>query len=235
MLLLALDTCDARGSLAAMRDETVLSVSRHESSEDYSAWLLPAVERTLSAAGVGLPEVELFAAAAGPGSFTALRVGLTSVKAWSEVYGRPVVSVSRLEALARQARQPGPFVAAFVDARREQLFAALFRRDESGLTLVDEEAVVTPAAFLGFVVAKAAGAGVAWGSLDPECLLRAPGWAARAALGEVVHAAEPALAPAIGMIALRRAANGDVNDALTLDANYVRRSDAEIFWKGTSH
>src|SRR5207245_1176689 len=116
------------------------ALTRHDSVEDYSVWLLPAVERILVESGVRLSDVELFAAAAGPGSFTGLRVGLTSVKAWSEVYGRPVVAVSRLEALAHQAGESGAFVAPFVDARREQLFGGLYRRIGEEFKLVGEEA-----------------------------------------------------------------------------------------------
>jgi len=235
VLILALDTCDARGSVALLRGGSVLATSRHDGAEDYSAWLLPAVERTLGQANARLRDVELFSVATGPGSFTGLRVGLTSVKAWSEVYGRPVVGVSRLEALAQQAAAPNGVVAAFVDARRDQIFAGLYRRGDDGLVLVGEEAVLPPASFLDYVVGEAATQPVAWVSLDPECLTREPGWADRSSRGEAVHAAAPILAPEIGHIAARRAAAGQLSDALTLDANYVRRSDAEIFWKGAIH
>jgi len=235
VLILGIDTCDARGSVALLRDETVLAVMEHESSGDYSAWLLPAVYQILAAAKAKLPEVDLFAVAGGPGSFTGLRVGLTSVKAWAEVYGRPIVPVSRLEALAQQAAVGGPLVGAFVDARREQIFAGLYRRSDGQVEPVAEAAVLSAADFLDAVEKEAAGERVAWVSVDPDCLTREPGWAGRVARGESVLAVEAILAPAIGQIAMRRAQANQVVDALTLDANYVRRSDAEIFWKGAAH
>jgi tRNA threonylcarbamoyladenosine biosynthesis protein TsaB len=207
---------------------------RHDGKEDYSAWLLPAVERTLAAGGFALPDVDLFSAAAGPGSFTGLRVGLTSVKAWGEVYQRPVAAVSRLEALAHQANSSGAFVASFVDARREQVFGGLYHRRGEELRLVGEEAVISPAAFIDFVSKETGAAAVAWVSLDAACLTKEPAWVMRAARREFVVSAEPLLAPAIGVIATRRAQTGRVDDPLTLDANYVRRPDAEIFWKGVA-
>ena len=209
---------------------------RHESDQDYSAWLLPAVEASLASAQATLSQVNLFAVAAGPGSFTGLRVGLTSVKAWAEVYGRPIVPVSRLEALAGRASEGGsPFVAAFVDARRDQIFAGLYLRRDGVIQLVGEQAVLSAANFLDYVGEQAGTDRVDWVSLDPEHLTLHPGWAARASRGESVLGVEPVLAPAIGQIALRRAQAGQVVDALSLDANYVRRSDAEIFWKGAAH
>ena len=232
MLILALDTCDARGSIAVLRDDSVLAAIGHEGAEDYSSWLLPATDRVCAAAEVELGDIEVFAVAAGPGSFTALRVGLTSVKAWSEVYGRPVAAVSRLEAMAESSPSVSRRIAAFVDARRAQIYAGLYGRSEAGLLLVGEEEVVSPKAFLERVDREADGAPVAWVSLDPAVLTNEPAWEERATRGESVLLAEAMIAPAIGRIALRRAREGKLADSLTLDANYVRRSDAEIFWKG---
>jgi len=103
VLILALDTCDSNGSVAVLRDAQVLQTLTHESSEDYSSWLLNAVTELLRAAGLSLSEIDAYAVAAGPGSFTGVRVALTTAKAWAEVYARGVAVVSRLEALAAQA------------------------------------------------------------------------------------------------------------------------------------
>ena len=70
MLILAVDTCDVRGSLALLRDSELLQVAIHESSEDYSSWLLPAVQRVLDAGRVTLKGLQLCAVSTGPGSFT---------------------------------------------------------------------------------------------------------------------------------------------------------------------
>jgi len=233
VLILALDTSDSRGSVAVLRDDAVLGSLPHESSDDYSSWLLPAVAHVLGEARLTLADVDLFAVSAGPGSFTGLRVGLTTVKAWAEVYARPAVGVSRLEAIAEQLPSASEWLAACFDARREQVFGGLFHRTAAGLVLVGEESVIAPQEFLESV-SKQAKCAVSWISLDPQVLTNLPGWPARAALGESVIAADPLLSPTIAHLAARAAAQGRSVDALALDANYVRRSDAEIFWKGNA-
>ncbi len=103
MIVLAIDTCEARGSVAVLNDDAVLRVEAHTSAEEYSSWLLAAVDLALQFAKSNLDEVEVFAAASGPGSFTGVRIGLTTVKAWSEVFEKPIVALSRLEAVAAQS------------------------------------------------------------------------------------------------------------------------------------
>lgn len=232
MILLALDTSDARGSMALLHDEQVLQSIAHDTDEDYSSWVLPAAERLLSANQLNMQDVNVYAVSAGPGSFTGLRVGLASVKAWSEVYGGSIAAVSRLEAIASQAPSDTQFVAAFVDAHREQVFGGLFLRDGQSLRAVDEEMVIAPEGFLKFVEERSRDASVAWVSLDPEKLAATSGWSKHASGGETIQASAQMLAPPIGRLGLQRAQAGQLTDALTLDAHYVRRSDAEIFWKG---
>jgi tRNA threonylcarbamoyladenosine biosynthesis protein TsaB len=235
MLILALDTCDPRGSVALLRDESVLQVGVHAASEDYSSWLLPAINRVLTPARLKLRDIELYAVAAGPGSFTGVRVGLTSVKAWSEVYNRPIAAVSRLEAVAAESTGSTPLVAAFIDARRNQIFAALYHRQASTLQRIDDEMVIAPDSFLDWCANQAGSETIEWVSTDPVCLTQTPQWRSRAALNETVQEVSAPLAPRVGQIGYRLAQQGRVTDALALDANYVRRSDAELLWKGTPH
>jgi tRNA threonylcarbamoyladenosine biosynthesis protein TsaB len=232
VILLALDTSDARGSVALLRDEQILQSIAHETAEDYSSWVLPAVERLLVAKQLKMRDVEVYAVSTGPGSFTGLRVGLTSVKAWSEVYGGRIAALSRLEAIASQAPGAAEFVAAFFDAHREQVFGGLFRRDGAQLRGVGEEMVITPEEFLKWVEEQSAGASVCWISMDPEKLSALSRWRGHAEVGETIQQSTEVLAPGIGRLGLQRALQGHLVDALALDAQYVRRSDAEIFWKG---
>jgi tRNA threonylcarbamoyladenosine biosynthesis protein TsaB len=230
MLLLALDTCDARGSIAVLRDDQVVQVVAHDTSDDYSVWLLPAVARVLTASQITFADLEVYVAAAGPGSFTGVRVGLTTVKAWAEVTGMPIVSVSRLEALASEADGSQTYTAAFTNAQRRQVFAVLYRRGAEALERVGEEAVIAPEKFLASAVASAAGEPIQWISTDPQMLLETEGWQARQSVGERVQTVSPILAPALGRLGYRLALEKRYADPLTLDANYVRRSDAEVFW-----
>jgi tRNA threonylcarbamoyladenosine biosynthesis protein TsaB len=181
-----------------------------------------------------MTELDLLAVATGPGSFTGVRVGLTTVKAWAEVYGKPVIGVSRLETMARSVAAPEHvgFIAACYDAQRSQLFAALYRHLFGRLTVVESEQVVSAAAFFDWVAQQAGAERVTWISLDTELITTLPGWHKRAARGDTMQQCAPQLAVAIGHLAEERARAGLFSDPLELDANYVRRSDAEIFWKG---
>jgi len=148
VIVLSIDTCDLRGSVAVLQDQAILGLSAHETTEEYSSWLLPAVNALLEKAGLRMDDVGGYAAAAGPGSFTGVRVGLTSVKAWAEVYGKPVAGVSRLEAFAAESRRASNCVAAFVDAQRGQVFGGVYRRNGFGWAKVGEEMVIAPAKFV---------------------------------------------------------------------------------------
>jgi tRNA threonylcarbamoyladenosine biosynthesis protein TsaB len=231
VIVLAIDTCDFRGSVAVLRDQDVLKVLPHDSQEDYSTWLLPAVHECLGGCGLGMQDVEAYAVPAGPGSFTGVRVGLTTVKAWGEVYGKPILAVSRLEALAVQAPEVTPYVAAFADARRGQVFGAVYRREGKSLSRLGEEMVIAPGRFVEMAAEEVGDQRISWVSSEAGCLLTDASWKVREARGERVEIVSNVLAPWIGRIGLEQLAAGEVTDALSLDANYVRRSDAEIFWK----
>jgi len=187
--------------------------------------------------------VELYAAAAGPGSFTGVRVGLTTVKAWCEVYRKPVVGISRLEALALCGRPktrragaarggPADLWAAFYDAQRGQIFGALYREVSRRLKRIGDEMVIAPEAFLELAAREAEEGVIHWVSLDARIITGLNGWSERQRRGDDIQERSPELAGEIGRIAEERAARGEFSDPLELDANYVRRSDAEIFWKG---
>jgi tRNA threonylcarbamoyladenosine biosynthesis protein TsaB len=232
LITLAIDTCEARGSIAIRRGGTAVALKKHEGNSDYSAWLLPAVEQVLAEAGIRLEQVDLLAVATGPGSFTGLRVGLTTVKAWAEVYGKPIVGASRLEAIARSQVAATSFVAASHDGQRGQLFAGLYRSMSGRLARVGDERVISPEELLELIESQVGTEPVTWISLDPERIADLEAWKHRLARGDIMQLCPPDLACSIGILAEERAILGEFTDPLELDANYVRRSDAEIFWKG---
>lgn len=232
MIVLAIDTCDSRGSVAALRDGAILGSVAHESTEDYSSWLLPAVDDVLREAGIRMADVDVYAVASGPGSFTGVRVGLTTVKAWAEVSGKPIAAVSQLEVIAAQGLEGTPYVAAFANANRGQVFGAVYRRNGAGLERLGDEMVLAPGKFVAAVAELAQRERVSWTSTDPDCVLADEAWQARQMLDESIERVPAFLAERIARMAAGRLAAGQSTDALALDANYVRRPDAEIFWKG---
>src|SRR5580658_6662709 len=104
MLILAVDTSTRTGSAALLRDFTVVAEISGYEETPYSTRLFRDVSVLQEKANFRLDQVDLFAVAAGPGSFTGLRVGLTAVKAWSEVHGKPVAAISGLEAIAAESQ-----------------------------------------------------------------------------------------------------------------------------------
>ena len=233
MITLAIDTSDARGSVAVLRDGALVARQAHEDGSDYSAWLLVAVENVLAEAKTGISEVGLLGVSTGPGSFTGLRVGLTTVKAWAEVYGKSVVGISRLEALARILEVKVRWVASSYNAQRGQVFAALYKVEANTLTRMGEELVVSPEEFVEFVEARAGKDQVDWISLDPKLIEDLGTFQQRVSAGDKLHLGPAELAPVIARLADERAQTGQFSNPLALDANYVRRSDAELFWKGS--
>jgi len=234
VILLALDTCDSRGSLAVLRDEEVLTLVAHEGATEYSSWILPTAEAALRSSRLGIEEVEVFAVASGPGSFTGVRIGLTTVKAWSEAFGKRIASVSRLEAIALQARPDAEYIAAFADAHRDQVFGGLYQRGGTELRLVEHEMVIKPAEFIEWVNERSSNRRVSWISADPEKVTTLESWQSRAKVDQRMEVSTTVLAPMIGKIGFQRAREGRLLDALALDADYVRRPDAETFWKGAT-
>jgi len=170
VILLALDTCDAKGSVALIRNDVVLSSANHDNDEEYSCWLLPAVHRVLQNAGCVLSDVEAFGVASGPGSFTGVRIGLTTVKAWSEVYAKPIAAISRLKAIAWKGSTGDKYAAAFANARRGQVFGALYRHQKDGLERVGGEMVIAPGEFIRIAVEQASGERLAWATPDAGAL-----------------------------------------------------------------
>jgi tRNA threonylcarbamoyladenosine biosynthesis protein TsaB len=238
MLILALDTSSPAGSFALLRDLTVLSdrVSSHQ--QPYSASVLRDTRELLEGAHISLEQIDLFAVDAGPGSFTGLRVGLATVKGWAEVWAKPVAAVSGLEAIAAQVSRSvvaGCLVAAVMDARRGQIFGSVFLagdgRSKDGSELLDrigEEVVATADEFFEFVRMNLAGRRLVIACTSAE-LIR-PAIERQGFHGCGIEIVSGVLAPVIGKIGYAKALRGEVVDALHLDANYIRRSDAEMNW-----
>jgi tRNA A37 threonylcarbamoyladenosine modification protein TsaB len=136
-----------------------------------------------------------------------------------------------LESIARVGERSG-FVTASYDAQRGQIFGGLYRWVEGAIKAVESEMVTAPEAFVTFVEKNAGTESVRWVSLDPQLISSAPGWSVRERRGDRLIACPADVASLVGELAEERATRGEFTDTLELDANYVRRSDAEIFWKG---
>ena len=235
VLILALDTSSPSGSVAVLRDERIIGSVSTWTDEVYSARMFRHVEFLLQELSLRLDEFDLFAVAAGPGSFTGLRVGLAAVKGWAEVYQKPIAAISGLEAIAVQSHSMVPLLVPVLDARRGQIYFGFYRLvAPAQLAVEGPECVATPEEFaqalsahapkMDFAVLTPIPALVREALSRLETPLASPGKMS-------IDDASPILAPYVGLLGYRRAQRGELSDALTLDANYVRRTDAELHWK----
>ncbi len=242
MRTLAVDTSTQSGSLAVVESVIVpggaagtepgvrvLGVVSTCTDETYSSRMFRQLDFLLRETGLELGSFDLFSVAAGPGSFTGLRVGLAAVKGWAEVYRKPVAAISVLEAVAGQARAPEPLLVPIVDARRGQVYAGVYRRTEHGLSRVGDEVVMTLAEFLSELPPRVEDRAFAFVTTSPE-LLAGP-LAESPFRHRPLEVVSNVLAPVLGALGLARAHRGELVDAVALDAHYIRRSDAELLWK----
>jgi len=125
--ILAVDTTTSSGSAALLEDRRLVGEISGESGTTHSARLLGAVDRLLRAESLAIADIGAFAVAAGPGSFTGIRIGLSTVKALAFASGKPVVPVSSLRALALKLTLTGaPLACPVLDAKKGEVYAALF-------------------------------------------------------------------------------------------------------------
>jgi tRNA threonylcarbamoyladenosine biosynthesis protein TsaB len=126
--VLAVDTTTPRGSAAVVSEGGVEAEVRVVTNDGHSRWLLPAVDAMLRGLGTEAKALDAFAVTVGPGSFTGLRIGLSTVQGLALASGRPCIPLSTLDVLARAATPREGFVVALMDAFRGELYAALFDR-----------------------------------------------------------------------------------------------------------
>ena len=126
MIILALDSTAKAAAVALLCDEKLIAKDMHDDGNTHSSTLLPMVEALLSGNSLTVDNVDLFAASAGPGSFTGVRIGAATLKGLAFGRNKPCVAVSALEALAYNMRDEDCTVCALMDARRGQFYTATF-------------------------------------------------------------------------------------------------------------
>jgi len=224
MLLLAIDTSGPSGGITlaeAGEDSFRIIESAPIAGGTFSAQLIPTVAALLSKHGFAAKDLAGFAAASGPGSFTGLRVGLSAIKGLAEVLHKPIAVVSVLEALAASSQRNGK-VAAALDAGRKEIFLGLYNIVDDAMSLEREELIAQTN-----LPEKLHSAG--YNSLvtsDPAIVQLASSSSIN------VQLAERPSSQAIARIGVGKLLSGETISVEALDANYLRRSDAEIFFKG---
>ena len=140
MMLLALDTTAAVATVALFRDGALVAELEADAGKKHAQTVLPMMEQLLEENGVAITQIDYFAVDIGPGSFTGVRIGVSLVNALAFAAGKQVVAVDSLETLALSAGETSRPVAAMIDARNGNAYAALY---QAGSTLIEPCAVQT--------------------------------------------------------------------------------------------
>ncbi len=149
MLVLGVETSTMQGGAALVNDDRLCSEYTLNVEATHSERLLPTIERMLSDSGIGLDAVSGLAVSIGPGSFTGLRIGLSTIKGLAYATGLPVIGVPTLEALACSVAFAREQICPVLDARKQEVYAAIFRWERGELVRIMEDTALAPEALCG--------------------------------------------------------------------------------------
>ena len=224
MRILAVDTSSMSGSLALLEDENIIAEWTLRSAQTHNRRLLKAIDTLVREAGWDLRTIDGFAVAGGPGSFTGLRIGMTTLKVLAWTLGKPYATVPSLDALAFPLALSAYPVCSVIDARKSEVYCALYRTDDTGTQrIVMPYSVLPPVALAGKIRQTTIFVGDGWllhknrmkkklGSLA----LEAP------ASNHIIRAGS------VGELARKRFLLGESDDPETSLPLYIRPSEAEI-------
>ncbi len=223
MRLLAIDTATEVCGIGLWTDGHMRAELSLAHGQTHARHLMAGIRAVLDLTGVALAEVEALAVTRGPGSFTGLRIGLSTVKGLAMAMNRPAVGISSLETLAFQAEGSEDLICPMIDARRKEVYWSLYRRTAQGLERIEAEQVgpaveaanriKAPCQFIG------SGARVYRSLLEKT--LAIPGrWSADDHTAIRVSA--------VARLAVERLEDDTAHDIKALRPAYLRRSDAEL-------
>ncbi len=223
-LILAVETATLPGSLAIARGTEMIGVLSGDPGVSHSNTLLADLEKLLTHTKVKLADIDLFAVAAGPGSFTGLRIGIATVKALAATLDRPCAAVPTLQAVAL-AGGPSDASIALLPAGRGEVFAQLFSISAAGaVTALDEPSHISPQKMID-----------KYGSLETAVWCGEGAIAQRELIESSAAGKQWRVAPRINnlaryvaTLALRNLNQNEIVAPDALQAIYVRPSDAEL-------
>jgi len=228
MKILALETATIAGSVAICDDTSgLIGEVRINVKIAHAERLMPSIKWLMESSQVTIEEIDAFAISIGPGSFTGLRIGLSTVKGFAFATNKPVVSVPTLDAFARTVPFSAYQICPLFDARKDEVFAALYRWDENNIIKIMPERAVSPGDFLKEITDKTVFIGdgiIRYGDMIMDIC------------GDKAIFPPPSImspsAATVGEIAFEKIKKGDLADPVSLTPFYIRKSEAELNWKG---
>lgn len=221
MRVLSVDTSTMMTSIAILEDDRIIGDCSINQEQTHSEMLMTLVENLLKGLKLELKDIDLFTVAKGPGSFTGLRIGMTSIKAIVQALDKKIIGVSTLEAMAFSILN-GENILALIDARGKRYFAGLFKWNDNRLETLFED-LIQEEQLLDII-----------SELDEVTIV---GEAIKKIPEEIINSKKVKLAPAslnngiaknLCVLAKEKFENGEEDSCFDLSPNYLRKSQAEI-------
>jgi tRNA threonylcarbamoyladenosine biosynthesis protein TsaB len=224
MRILAVDTSSLSGSLALLDGENIIAEWTIRSAHTHNRRLLKAVDTLIREAGWDLNSIDGFAVASGPGSFTGLRIGMTTLKLLAWTLAKPYAAISSLDALAFPLSFAAFPVCSVIDARKDEVYCALYQSDDGGTQqIVMPHTVISAAGLAAKIKQKTIFVGDGWLLYKNQI---------REILGSMALEASPThhilRASSVGELARGKFLLGESDDPATSLPLYIRPSEAEI-------
>jgi len=226
MKILAADTASGSCSVAVTSDNIIMAEITICCSRNHSRHLMDMINSALNLSGITIKEVDGFAVTQGPGSFTGLRIGISTVKGLALASGKPFAGVSNLKVLASRFLYSPYLICAMTDARKSEVYCAKYRFEKGSLIEKADEQVLCPEKAVS--------------DIDEQCIFAGNGAEVYKDLISDILGQKAFFAPAhtnivrasdIAMTALPRFKNGDYDNVAAFVPSYVRKSDADLSFK----
>ena len=226
MLILGIETSTKTGSVAVASDSAVIAQYSLNIEVTHSERLMSTVDRVLKDTGLAIADLDGFAVAIGPGSFTGLRIGISTVKGLELATSKPVAAIPTLQALAWNLPFAGVPICPMLDARKNEVYAALYRYERAVLVQTMPDAAIPLAALAGKIEGVTIFTGEAAHIYRSEIERQFGDRALFAPSSAILPSAAAVAVIGLEMIAK----NGQVEpDSLT--PIYIRRPEAEVAWE----
>jgi tRNA threonylcarbamoyladenosine biosynthesis protein TsaB len=226
MFILGIETSTKTGSVAIVSEDAVIAQYSLNIEVTHSERLMSTVDRVLKDSGIVIADMDGFAVAIGPGSFTGLRIGLAAVKGLAFATGKPVAAIPTLKALAWNLPQAGHPVCPMLDARKNEVYAALYKYQGRELVQLMPEATIPLAEIANRIAGTVLFTGEA-SRIYQQSLEQAFG-------DRAFFAPRTACLPsaaAVAEIGLGMIQKGEQIDPDNLTPLYIRRPEAEVAWE----
>jgi len=235
MKVLALETATMAGSIAIVDDDRLIGEVKVNVKVAHAERLMASIDWLLKASGVSIKEIDAFGISIGPGSFTGLRIGLSTIKGFSYSINKPIVPVSTLDAFARTIPFCTYFICPMLDARKNEVYTGLYKWGKELCEKVISETAIKPANFLRDVKKFYNLKGIK----EPTVFMGDGAKIYKKIISDTLQT-NAIFAPASKMspsassvaeIAIEKLKEGLFPDSVSLTPFYIRKSEAEIHWK----